>query len=298
MSDKSELSFRKEDFWLDNLSELYKDGNYLKFFPRYKSTRLEQLNAITRFCIYLILLILMFSFDPKWLYFPITLIVFVVIFYNVNKNDDEWRKKELDKILTIRKNERDATNKETMKQFEHDEEKKYNKYLDAEDEYNQNYILEAGYRDAEGNIIAGEKTEPPKYKSNPEESLFTVDEIKEYERNTCRKPKKDNPFMNPSIVDYNTENPPAACNIDDEYIDDSMAVNFNHELFRDIDDLWERKNSQRQFYTVPNTTIPNNQTEFAKWLYKIPDESICKVSQYGCGNRYDDLRTTRYDNYN
>lgn len=296
MSENSELSLRKEDFWLNNFNELYKDGNYLKFFPKFKTSRLEQLNAITRFSIYFMVLVLIFGFNQKWLYLPITTIVVLVLFYYVNKNDQEWRKKELEKILKIRKKEREEKQKEKMKQLKHDGEKKYDTEIDDGDDYYKNYKLEAGYIDSEGNMVTGKETNVPEYKSDPNETLFNVNEIKQYKQNTCRKPSKDNPFMNPSIIDYNTENPPAACNIDDEYIDDSMKVNFNHELFRDVDEIWERKNSQRQFYTVPNTTIPNNQTEFAKWLYKLPDESICKVNNYACES-WNRLRNNRYDNF-
>ena len=35
----------------------------------------------------------------------------------------------------------------------------------------------------------------------------------------------------------------------------------------DIDDIYSKYNSQRQFYTMPNTSIPNKQKEFALWLY-------------------------------
>ena len=61
-----------------------------------------------------------------------------------------------------------------------------------------------------------------------------------------------------------------------------MVVNFNHNLFRDVDELWERANSQRQFYTIPNTAIPNNQKEFANWLYRSPGGN-CKTDQGRCG---------------
>lgn len=292
MSESARSIKRREEFWMDDFKELYKNGNYFRFFPKYRSSRIEQLNAITRFCIYLILLILMFKRNEQWLYLPVTLIVMVVIFYNINKNDDSWKKKELDKILSIRKKDREDMKQETERQLKHDGEEEYD--LDSGEDYEQNYDLEAGYIDSDGNIIAGEKTEPPKYDPDPDGSLFTVDEIQEFKANTCRKPTKENPFMNPSILDYNTEDPPAACNVDDDYINDSMNVNFNHDLFRNVDDLWERENSQRQFYTVPNSTIPNNQTDFAKWLYKV--DKTCKEDQVKC-LRYEDLRTGRYDNY-
>ena len=41
-----------------------------------------------------------------------------------------------------------------------------------------------------------------------------------------------------------------------------------------MSDIFGKNNSQRQFYTMPVTTIPNNQTQFANWLYKT--EPTCK----------------------
>jgi len=106
--------------------------------------------------------------------------------------------------------------------------------------------------------------------------------------NICRRPTVDNPLMNRAATEFGSEGIiiPAACNANDEDIKDEIRVNFNHELFRDLEDVWERKNSQRQFYTMPNTAIPNNQTEFAKWLYELPMTANCKEFQGAC-LRYD-----------
>ena len=64
---------------------------------------------------------------------------------------------------------------------------------------------------------------------------------------------------------------------------------FNNNLFREVDAVWERENSQRQFYTVPNTSIPNQRNEFAEWLYK--SRATCKEDNNNCyNNYYSDLR--------
>jgi hypothetical protein len=43
---------------------------------------------------------------------------------------------------------------------------------------------------------------------------------------------------------------------------------YNSSIYRNLEDVWERENSQRMFYTVPIQTVPNSQTDFANWLYK------------------------------
>lgn len=84
----------------------------------------------------------------------------------------------------------------------------------------------------------------------------------------CARSTVDNPFMNPTVTDI-IDNPtrPAACDITNERIQDSIDMNFSERLFKDVSDLYGKTASQRQFYTVPSTTIPNNQGDFAQWCY-------------------------------
>lgn len=90
----------------------------------------------------------------------------------------------------------------------------------------------------------------------------------------CVRPSSQNPFMNVLVSDY-VKNPqrPSACEQTRE-IKRDIKANFDNHLFRDVDDIFHKKASDRQFYTTPITTIPNDQTKFAKWLYKTP--ATCK----------------------
>ena len=81
-----------------------------------------------------------------------------------------------------------------------------------------------------------------------------------------------------------------ACNSDDDDILENSDKAFSSDLFKNINDVLSNKISERQFYTIPNTFIPNNQIEFAKWLYKAP--KTCKEDQSKC-LRYEDLRHKR-----
>lgn len=84
----------------------------------------------------------------------------------------------------------------------------------------------------------------------------------------CVKSTVHNPFMNPNIYDikYNA-NRPSACSINNTNVNQSVNNNFYARLFRDVGDIYGKMSSERQFYTVPSTTIPNEQTEFGHWLY-------------------------------
>jgi hypothetical protein len=99
--------------------------------------------------------------------------------------------------------------------------------------------------------------------------------------------------MNPTLVDL-TDNPtrPAACSLDDRRVQAQVDKNFNERLFKDVGDLYAKMSSQREFYTVPSTTIPNNQTEFAEWLYGTG--ATCKEGNGSqCISRIDDVEPHR-----
>ena len=93
---------------------------------------------------------------------------------------------------------------------------------------------------------------------------------------SCKTPSKNNPFMNPEIYDYNTTNmeKPSCTSYNNKGLQNYTEKIFNDSLFRDVNDLFGKNNSQRQFYTVPGNSIPNDQDTFAKWLYATP--KTCK----------------------
>ncbi len=108
---------------------------------------------------------------------------------------------------------------------------------------------------------------------------------------SCKKPTENNPFMNPDLDDYIKYNSPIACNADDNEINDLITKSFDKGLYKNLDDVFNQKNYQRQFLTSPNTSIPNHQTEFAQWLYKGP--KTCKEDQTKC-LRYDKIKYNKY----
>ena len=88
-------------------------------------------------------------------------------------------------------------------------------------------------------------------------------------------PSINNPFTNILLTEYE-ENPNRESNIDIEDDDNKKDIEnkFEFNLYKDINDIYNTNNSQRQFYTNPITTIPNKQREFANWCYKTP--KTCK----------------------
>ena len=85
----------------------------------------------------------------------------------------------------------------------------------------------------------------------------------------CVKPTIDNPFMNPTIVDItgNINKDKKGCDIDNMRISNDIDKYFSQNVYKDVNDIYDRNYSMRQFYTMPSTTIPNDQESFSKWLY-------------------------------
>lgn len=126
------------------------------------------------------------------------------------------------------------------------------------------------------------------YKNHPNKANIVESFEKGAKTDGCVKPTSDNPFMNATMSDYmNVDGDgkiverAAACDITDPDVKKDIDDAFNKNLFRDVNDVFGKMNSQRQFYTMPSTSIPNDPNlDFAKWLYL--NEKTCKEDQEQC----------------
>lgn len=104
--------------------------------------------------------------------------------------------------------------------------------------------------------------------------------------NACQKPTIENPFMNFTIGDLiNNPSRLAAC----EYDKAKKLIRqaFRMHLFSDSSDIWGKFISDRNFYTMPNTNVVNNQIGFANWCYGGSGE--CKSTGNNCLKNRDPL---------
>lgn len=97
------------------------------------------------------------------------------------------------------------------------------------------------------------------------------------------RPTAANPFMNVLLdeIKYNPTRPPA-----EAVGDPNNRVNLD-DFFRvqwtsDPTDVFGRSQSQRQFYTMPSTSIPNDQGSFQNWLYLIPGKTCKEGGRDAC----------------
>ena len=100
-------------------------------------------------------------------------------------------------------------------------------------------------------------------------------------------PTVHNPMMNINLItdDKTKEAAPQSWNNDN--LKDKIEDKYNYNLYRDVGDLYGKSNGQRQFYTMPSTTIPNNQNSFAKWCYSTGP--TCKETSIYCAPKMDPL---------
>lgn len=85
---------------------------------------------------------------------------------------------------------------------------------------------------------------------------------------TCTKPTSNNPFMNPLLFDSRLRD--SACDAIKPENQLKIEQEYNKYCIKDISDIWNHNSGRREFYTVANTTYPNDQGAFANWLYKTP----------------------------
>jgi len=94
----------------------------------------------------------------------------------------------------------------------------------------------------------------------------------------CQKPDINNPYMN-VLVTQDEERLPA-CDSRDEEVSKLTDKYYKFNLYQNGEDIFDKKNMERQFYTMPSSTIPNDQNQFVNWLYK--NESNCKTNTEMC----------------
>jgi hypothetical protein len=102
------------------------------------------------------------------------------------------------------------------------------------------------------------------------------------ERKDCSPSTANNPFSNATVgALLGDEGRAPACSYDTPGVAKEMRKNFNKGLFRNLDDVYEKEASQRQYYTMPSTTAAPDTIAFAQFLYGSRGKN-CKESPEMC----------------
>jgi hypothetical protein len=186
-----------DSFWLDDPEVLYQGHRLLEFFPCEQMSSTEKLNALTRFFIYLGLLLFLFLGQLRFLRFSILVILLIIVIHFQLKS----------KLI----------------------EPFYDRNLKQEINANKNTPIQ----------IPSEKP-------------------------SCQTPQQHNPFMNNLVTDtLANPNRVPAC-----YLGNQGVPYFDHNLYQSSADIWNKRNSQREYFTMPFTTVPNDRDSFMKWCNK------------------------------
>ncbi len=252
MSDNSTIITK---FLLQYPSILFNKNNFYKIIPTPSMTKVEKLNTLTRLVIYIMILYLLFSTNYKYTYlFIIIIIILISINYLNNKKIINTFINDLDKNIT----KNNLMNIDVLTHMQSSE--TISPYV------------------ADG--IAHEQ----------DTGTISSDNLSLYDR-LSRRLRRDaqHPCSSPHIADdLAPEQGSGAISphiADDNKISDNKLQNyFNNE---NIDNSLYGNFFDRQFYIMPSTTIPNDQTGFAKWLYTLPE--TCKENQKYC-IKYENLK--------
>lgn len=141
------------------------------------------------------------------------------------------------------------------------------------------YNLPSPYSNPSSNYGVG-----PQAINVTQEVLSAQDPSVFWKEPVLREPTIDNPFMNvmpmdydapPLFADYNKyekSNNPSKLELK---VRQGVKNNFENGLIQNADSLlWNRLNSQRQFISQPVGSVPNDQGEFAQWLWG--NKFICR----------------------
>jgi hypothetical protein len=247
-----ENDVRSDIFWTSNPRILISTDRLMEFWPNQSMSDFEKLNAIARFSIYAGILLLIYQGETWPLYIPVIGLALTMFLSKTIANKQEDMQSEENKELS--------------------EDRIYNEFnpLDADDDYTKDPGLNYEQR-------LKKTIEDEYYQKNMRGKSKEI--VLDGEQ--CTAPTRDNPFMNVTVNQY-SDNPQrsAACN--PQKVSADIEQNFNHDLYKDAGDIFSKENYQRQFYTMPSTTNPNKQGDYARWLYGTPLGSTCKEDSQNC----------------
>lgn len=303
------LQNKPDQIWVNDPFILLRRDRLLDFFPSKNQKNEERLNSIVRLSLYSSIALCSYYSDIKYsaLFFFILGITYVI--YNnhpVNMIKDignvagnivqETGDVAVDVTGDVVKGSRDVVQKagDIIKE--------------TVDVVNKNIETFETFGESENKLLKPENVSKD-WKDNKNGNWgYTSNGIDSNSRNfnknsvdsSCIRPTIDNPFMNAIMKDYlNTDennrivDRKPGCDINDPKIKKEIDADFNNNLYRDVSDIFGKVNSQRNFYKMPWTTIPNDiDHNFAKWLYLSP--KTCHEDQESCSkNIYEDIRSNR-----
>ena len=233
-------------FWLNEPTILFNKKYIASIWPSEKMSSAEKLNAISRFVIAASLLGYLITLNLKMILVAVVTLAVIAILYNVQRNQQ---------AKDASKNDENGESDET------DKDKGKRKSKDTK----SNEKIKEGFANA-----------------------MLYNELNNELNNEYTKPEENNPMMNVLLPEisydpkrseaapaYNSEVEKELNNKTKDYVVDTTFGDgtkkqqeyIRRKLFSDLGDNYNFDFSMRNFYTNPNTTIPNDQGGFANFCF-------------------------------
>jgi hypothetical protein len=216
-------------FWANDPTVLFNKKHILELFPLQEMTFDEKLNAVSRLIIFICVLGFILTRSYRFIFNGVTALFIIFIIYKTHKHliINEHTKKN-DKEGFTNKYQNNADTIDASVKIINPETLKT--YLKSDfEEVNKNNPL--------GNVLLTEIMDNPQRKPAP--PSFSTEVYEDISDTTKKMIQK----LNPGIK------------------------NTNKQLFGDLGEKFEFDQSMWQYYSNPNTKIPNDQGAFADFLY-------------------------------
>jgi hypothetical protein len=261
-----------DTYWFQSIDVLVDNNKLGLCYPTNGMTHAEKSNALVRGSVYLGVILALFTKNYVYLYIPILMMLFTYLMYYLKTQEEtaEANKKNLANIKN--RNAVDDEHKNNVMDSHLNMSPLNRQDAEGESFRNSNYMRVNDGLDH--NSIKNKKDQ-----SN-----------QEWMSRKCLESTVDNPFMNPNPFSSRRIGP--NCSPLSQESKTKIRNNFDKRTFKDASDIFDHSNSNRQFYTVPGNTFPNNRDTFMKWCYSRP--KTCKEGNGAqcVANQYYNLRNT------
>ena len=220
--------------WINDPQLLFKKDTVTQVWPTSNMSFETKINAITRLTIFLSILGFIFTMKISFLVIGIfTLVILIILYYfRKNKMNNSNNSTILEDFTNNSNSDSNNTNQPLPSNFD-------SVQIDSStlDTFLKENYYESNKKNPMGNVLLTEISDTPNRKSAPPSFNPEVDE--DINRNS----KKMVQYLNPGII------------------------NTNKQLFGDLVDNYDFDWSMRNFYTMPNTRVTNDQGSLGQWLY-------------------------------
>jgi len=224
-----------DSLWIDTPSILYQPSLLYHFFPTESMTTNAKWNAAIRGAFYIG--VIMFVTGSSGLSSLMLLIIIMVTSVGVRYYKNNYSQNKNYKLYNTTD---------------------YKYY----DNVTENFTLSSN-SDQYNNVLQNNP-----FQSNPAE-IDSLPKIATSSKRQCTQPVYANPFMNVMLPEYirNPKRGKACTRREIPELKNEIHQLYDDTLSKDVSDVYNKTQSQREFFTMPYTTIPNKQGEYANWLY-------------------------------